>query len=61
MGNNHLQEAVHVIHGGFDVELCHCLIKICEDILEVLDKHLIASAQTGESKVFYHKMYAISL
>ena len=32
--------------------------KICEDILEVLDKHLIASAQTGESKVFYHKMCA---
>lgn len=30
--------------------------KICEDILEVLDKHLIASAKTGESKVFYHKM-----
>jgi 14-3-3 protein epsilon len=37
------------------------LAKICEDILEVLDKHLIASAQTGESKVFYHKMYVISL
>ncbi len=32
------------------------LSKICEDILEVLDEHLIASAQTGESKVFYHKM-----
>lgn len=31
--------------------------KICEDILEVLDKHLIPSAQTGESKVFYYKMY----
>lgn len=31
--------------------------KICEDILEVLDKHLIASAKSGESKVFYHKMY----
>lgn len=30
--------------------------KICEDILDVLDKHLIASAKTGESKVFYHKM-----
>jgi len=29
---------------------------ICEDILEVLDKHLIPSAQSGESKVFYHKM-----
>ena len=33
------------------------LAKICEDILEVLDDHLIKSAQTGESKVFYHKMY----
>jgi len=33
------------------------LAKICEDILEVLDKHLIPSAKTGESKVFYHKMY----
>jgi 14-3-3 protein epsilon len=32
------------------------LAKICEDILEVLDKHLIPSAATGESKVFYHKM-----
>lgn len=33
------------------------LAKICDDILEVLDKHLIPSAQSGESKVFYHKMY----
>ena len=33
------------------------LAKICEDILDVLDKHLIPSAQSGESKVFYHKMY----
>ena len=33
------------------------LAKICEDILEVLDEHLIKSAQSGESKVFYHKMY----
>ena len=32
---------------------------ICEDILDVLDKHLIPSAQSGESKVFYHKMYVI--
>ena len=30
--------------------------KICEDILDVLDKHLIPSAATGESKVFYYKM-----
>lgn len=35
--------------------------KICEDILEVLDKHLIASAKSGESKVFYHKMYVCGL
>ena len=32
------------------------LAKICEDILMVLDKHLIPSAASGESKVFYHKM-----
>lgn len=29
---------------------------ICSDILAVLDKHLIPSSQTGESKVFYYKM-----
>lgn len=29
---------------------------ICSDILEVLDKHLIPCATTGESKVFYYKM-----
>uniref|UniRef100_A0A667Z5Y4 14-3-3 protein epsilon n=1 Tax=Myripristis murdjan TaxID=586833 RepID=A0A667Z5Y4_9TELE len=32
------------------------LKSICNDILDVLDKHLIASANTGESKVFYYKM-----
>ena len=32
------------------------LSKICEDILSVLSDHLITSAQTGESKVFYYKM-----
>jgi 14-3-3 protein epsilon len=32
------------------------LAKICEDILECLDTHLIPSAESGESKVFYHKM-----
>jgi 14-3-3 protein epsilon len=35
------------------------LAKICEDILECLDGHLIPSAESGESKVFYHKMYAL--
>eukprot|EP00958_Prasinococcus_capsulatus_P017348 scaffold1947_cov207-Prasinococcus_capsulatus_cf.AAC.35 len=32
------------------------LTGICQDILSVLDKHLISSARTGESKVFYFKM-----
>ncbi|XBW36198.1 hypothetical protein QEN19_001778 [Hanseniaspora menglaensis] len=32
------------------------LAKICDDILDVLDSHLIPSASTGESKVFYYKM-----
>lgn len=30
---------------------------ICDDILKVLDDHLIPSAESGESKVFYQKMY----
>ena len=33
------------------------LANICEDILQVLDQHLVPSASAGESKVFYHKMY----
>lgn len=32
------------------------LREICNDILNVLDKHLIPSASNGESKVFYYKM-----
>lgn len=32
------------------------LNKICKDILEILDKNLIVSAKSGESKVFYYKM-----
>ncbi|KAJ3730677.1 14-3-3 domain-containing protein [Lentinula raphanica] len=30
--------------------------KICEDTLNILDKHLIPRAASGESKVFCHKM-----
>lgn len=29
---------------------------ICHDVLDVLEKHLIPSAGSGESKVFYYKM-----
>lgn len=32
------------------------LAGICEDILEVLDSHLIVHSVPGESKVFYYKM-----
>ncbi|CAN4122082.1 unnamed protein product [Withania somnifera] len=32
------------------------LSKICSDILEIIDKHLIPSAGTGEATVFYYKM-----
>merc|ERR1712066_158673 len=34
------------------------LQKICDEILGLLDKSLIAQASTGESKVFYQKMKA---
>lgn len=33
------------------------LEQVCQDVLDVLDDSLIPNAQTGESKVFYHKMY----
>ena len=33
------------------------LEKVCQDVLDVLDESLIPQAQSGESKVFYHKMY----
>jgi len=32
------------------------LNNICQDILDIIDKHLIPSASSGESKVFYYKM-----
>ncbi|KAF7294378.1 14-3-3 protein [Mycena chlorophos] len=41
---------------GYREKIEQELAKICEDILDVLDKHLIPSAASGESKVFYHKM-----
>lgn len=33
------------------------LKKICDDILMLLEKHLIANSTSGESKVFFYKMY----
>src|SRR5882757_1652312 len=46
---------------GYREKIESKLAKICEDILDVLDKHLIPSAASGESKVFYHKMYGLIL
>lgn len=33
------------------------LEQVCGDVLYVLDESLIPKAESGESKVFYHKMY----
>lgn len=41
---------------SYRVQIEEELRGVCEDILAVLDKHLIPTASTGESKVFYHKM-----
>lgn len=35
------------------------LEKVCQDVLDVLDEALIPNAASGESKVFYHKMYVM--
>ena len=37
------------------------ITSICEEVLDVLDKHLIPSATSGESIVFYVKMQVLSL
>ena len=50
-------DSAHVSHiKEYRQKIENELAKICEDILEVLDQHLIPSAKSGESKVFYHKM-----
>jgi 14-3-3 protein epsilon len=33
------------------------LEQVCQDVLDVLDQALIPKAETGESKVFYYKMW----
>ena len=32
---------------------------ICNDVLDIIDKHLIPNASQGESKVFYYKMWVL--
>jgi 14-3-3 protein epsilon len=37
------------------------LENVCQDVLNVLDDSLIPKAESGESKVFYHKMYVFPM
>ena len=37
------------------------LERVCQDVLDVLDESLIPKAESGESKVFYHKMYVANV
>ncbi|KAF8461967.1 14-3-3 protein [Russula ochroleuca] len=49
-------EAQVLMIKGYHEKIESKLAKICKDILDVLEKHLIPSAALGELKVFYHKI-----
>ncbi|QPG77091.1 14-3-3 protein [Brettanomyces nanus] len=51
-GNEHQVKLIRDYRSKIELELTN----ICDDILTVLNEHLIPSAQSGESKVFYYKM-----
>jgi uncharacterized protein YaaR (DUF327 family) len=51
-GNERKQAMAREYREKVEKELC----EICQDVLDLLDKHLIAKASTAESKVFYLKM-----
>lgn len=51
-GNEEHVKQIRAYRSKIETELS----KICDDILEVTDKHLLPHASLGESKVFYHKM-----
>ncbi|KAF4750720.1 hypothetical protein FOZ62_006230, partial [Perkinsus olseni] len=51
-GNNSNSE----IAKGYREKVEAELQEICDTILQLLDKYLIPSSQSGESKVFYYKM-----
>ncbi|KAK3013832.1 hypothetical protein RJ639_009478 [Escallonia herrerae] len=53
-GKGHEQNAKRI--KGYRERVEDELTKICNDILSVIDKHLIPSASRGESTVFYYKM-----
>nr|XP_018627100.1 14-3-3 protein 7-like [Nicotiana tomentosiformis] len=51
-GNENNVKLIKGYHHKVEEELS----KICHDILEIIDKHLIPSSGTGEATVFYYKM-----
>merc|ERR1712225_35431 len=51
-GNEEHVERIRAYRARVEAELQ----KICADILDILDHHLIPSSTTGESRVFYYKM-----
>jgi len=51
-GNSAHVARIKEYRGKVEAELAN----ICNDILSVLDQHLIPSSASGESKVFYYKM-----
>ena len=36
------------------------LADACQDLLDLLDRHLVPAAEAGEERVFYHKMHVLS-
>jgi hypothetical protein len=52
-GNESQVKKIHEYRVKIETELS----EVCNDILNVLDGHLIPAAEAGESKVFYYKMY----
>ncbi|KAM0937482.1 putative 14-3-3 protein [Dioscorea sansibarensis] len=51
-GNEHNVKLIK----GYRLKVEEELTKICDDILSIIDEHLIPSSCTGESSVFYYKM-----
>ena len=51
-GNDNNVRLIKGYRQKVEEELC----KICNDILSIIDKHLIPSSSSGEATVFYYKM-----
>jgi 14-3-3 protein epsilon len=51
-GNTSLVKFIKKFRRKIEAELT----KICKDVLDILDKHLIPYVESGESKVFFHKL-----